>query len=139
MLIGSIGALFVWFIRRAVPESPRWLIKQGRLDEAEAVTAAIEANVLADLNGAPLPAPAKPCRRARPSRRVAWPRSSQPPYRSRTVMLMVFQFFQTFGFYGFAAWVPTLIAQQTGINLVTQPALFVHHRDRQPVRPAAGA
>jgi putative MFS transporter len=29
----------------------------------------------------------------------------------------VFQFFQTFGFYGFAAWVPTLIAQQTGINL----------------------
>jgi putative MFS transporter len=34
-------------------------------------------------------------------------------------MLMVFQFFQTFGFYGFAAWVPTLIAQQTGINLGT--------------------
>ena len=32
-------------------------------------------------------------------------------------MLMVFQFFQTFGFYGFAAWVPTLIAQQVGINL----------------------
>ncbi len=30
-----------------------------------------------------------------------------PPYRSRTIMLMVFQFFQTFGFYGFAAWVPT--------------------------------
>jgi putative MFS transporter len=32
-------------------------------------------------------------------------------------MLMVFQFFQTFGFYGFAAWVPTLIAQQAGIKL----------------------
>jgi putative MFS transporter len=31
--------------------------------------------------------------------------------------LMVFQFFQTFGFYGFAAWVPTLIAKQVGINL----------------------
>ncbi|MGC1576935.1 MAG: MFS transporter, partial [Beijerinckiaceae bacterium] len=41
----------------------------------------------------------------------------EPPYRTRTIMLMVFQFFQTFGFYGFAAWVPTLIAQQTGINL----------------------
>ena len=40
-----------------------------------------------------------------------------PRYRGRTIMLMVFQFFQTFGFYGFAAWVPTLIAQQTGINL----------------------
>ena len=32
-------------------------------------------------------------------------------------MLMVFQFFQTFGFYGFSAWVPTLIAQQAGIDL----------------------
>jgi len=32
-------------------------------------------------------------------------------------MLMIFQFFQTFGYYGFAAWVPTLITQQTGINL----------------------
>jgi putative MFS transporter len=41
----------------------------------------------------------------------------EPRYRGRTVMLMIFQFFQTFGFYGFAAWVPTLIAQQTGINL----------------------
>ena len=34
-------------------------------------------------------------------------------------MLMVFQFFQTFGFYGFAAWVPTLIAKQLGINLTS--------------------
>jgi MFS transporter, putative metabolite:H+ symporter len=41
------------------------------------------------------------------------------PYRSRTIMLTVFQFFQTFGFYGFAAWVPTLIARQVGINLST--------------------
>jgi putative MFS transporter len=41
----------------------------------------------------------------------------QPAYRTRTIMLMVFQFFQTFGYYGFAAWVPTLIAKQLGINL----------------------
>ena len=57
VLIGSTGALAVWFIRRGMPESPRWLINQGRLDEADAVTAAIEAKVVADLGGAPLPAP----------------------------------------------------------------------------------
>jgi putative MFS transporter len=116
VLIGSVGALFVWFIRRAVPESPRWLINQGRLDEAEAVTAAIERRVTEDLGGASLPAPATHAvDRADPMGRFG--EIFEPPYRTRTIMLMVFQFFQTFGFYGFAAWVPTLIALQTGINL----------------------
>jgi len=116
VLLGSTGALFVWFIRRAIPESPRWLINQGRLDEAEAITSAIEARVIADLKGAPLPAPQDHAvEKAEPVGRLA--EVFAPRYRSRTFMLMVFQFFQTFGFYGFAAWVPTLIAQQTGIKL----------------------
>ncbi len=43
VLIGAHGAIFVWWIRRQLPESPRWLAQQGRLDEAERVLAALEA------------------------------------------------------------------------------------------------
>ena len=40
---------------------------------------------------------------------------ARPPYRKRTLMLMVFNFFQTIGYYGFASWVPTLLIA-TGIT-----------------------
>ncbi len=59
VLIGAHGAVFVWFIRRALPESPRWLAHKGRLAEADRVLSKLEANVAREY-GKPLPAPAPP-------------------------------------------------------------------------------
>ncbi len=105
VLIGAAGAIFVWFIRRSVPESPRWLIAHGKLEEAERVVAALETRVESELV-APLP-PAVPV--ARDEAKGNFAEIFRAPYLGRTLMLTVFQFFQTVGYYGFSSWVPTLM------------------------------
>ena len=56
VLIGALAAPVVVFLRRGLPESPRWLAKHGRLAEADRVLSGIEAKVEAEY-GRPLPPP----------------------------------------------------------------------------------
>jgi len=56
-VIAGIGALIVWYLRKKLPESPRWLETKGKTDEAEALMRAIETEVS---GGKPLPPPAMP-------------------------------------------------------------------------------
>jgi MFS transporter, putative metabolite:H+ symporter len=114
VLIGAHGAIFVWFIRRALPESPRWLAQKGRLADADQVLSKIEA-IVAQEYGRPLPAQAAPVSVA-PSGRFSdmW----AAPYGKRATMMIIFNIFQTVGFYGFANWVPTLLIKQ-GITVTT--------------------
>lgn len=105
VLIGSVGAAFVWVIRRQIPESPRWLIAKGRLEEAERITAAIEEEVSREF-GLALPEPK--AGGAAEARGSFW-QIFRAPYAGRTMMLTAFNFFQTIGYYGFASWVPTLL------------------------------
>jgi MFS transporter, putative metabolite:H+ symporter len=54
-VIAGIGALIVWYLRKSLPESPRWLEANGRGAEAETVLSAIEQEAA---KAGPLPAPA---------------------------------------------------------------------------------
>jgi MFS transporter, putative metabolite:H+ symporter len=52
-VIAAIGSLIVWYLRKNLPESPRWLESQGRTDEAEALMQLIEKEAS---GGKPIPA-----------------------------------------------------------------------------------
>jgi putative MFS transporter len=118
VIIGAHGAIFVWFIRRALPESPRWLAQKGRLAEADQLMSRLE-SVVAKEYGRPLPPPIAP-------EAVATSRTFRDmwvtPYNKRATMMTLFNIFQTVGFYGFANWVPTLLIKQ-GIT-VTNSLLY---------------
>jgi putative MFS transporter len=105
VLIGAAGAIFVWWIRLRVPESPRWLAQHGRLAEADAILTELERRIAAETR-VPLP---EPDAAALPEARGTFGEIWQPPYRTRTVMMIVFNLFQTVGYYGFSNWVPTLL------------------------------
>src|SRR5271166_3380433 len=114
VLIGALAAPVVVFLRRGLPESPRWLAKRGRLDEADRVLSSIEARVEAE-HGKPPPPPG-------PEELIS-PASGFmdlwiPGVRGRVILMSVFNIFQTIGFYGFNNWVPSLLVKQ-GITIST--------------------
>lgn len=115
ILIGTLGAAFVWIIRRNVPESPRWLARQGRVDEAEHIVADIERRVEAE-KGIKLPPPRSIGEEV--EGRGSFGEIFGPRYLKRTVLLSVFNMAQAIGFYGFAAWVPTLLISR-GVHVTT--------------------
>jgi putative MFS transporter len=114
VLIGAAGAALVWWIRRRIPESPRWLAEHGQIEEARRIVDALEARVTAE-SGSPLAIPIQPGAAVSQGHfREIW----RPPYLRRTVMLVIFNVFQTVGFYGFSNWVPTLLIKR-GITVTS--------------------
>ena len=120
VLLGSAGAVIVWFIRLVVPESPRWLASHGHVERGERVVRKMEEMAI-EQTGRALPAPL-PVVEQPVHRRASLAELWQPPYRSRLIMLIVFNFCQAIGYYGFANWVPTLLIGQ-GIT-VTKSLLY---------------
>jgi MFS transporter, putative metabolite:H+ symporter len=114
VLIGALGAVFIWAIRLGIPESPRWLAERGRSAEAVDALSKLEAPQSGKRVASLSAAPAAAVDAGRGRFGEIW----RKPYLSRTVMLIIFNIFQTVGFYGFSNWVPTLLIKQ-GIS-VTQ-------------------
>jgi MFS transporter, putative metabolite:H+ symporter len=78
-VIAGIGSLIVWYLRKNLPESPRWLESKGRTVEAEALMQQIELEASA---AAPLSPPATPA----PVRQVSASELLHPPLLQRMIV-----------------------------------------------------
>lgn len=120
----SIPAVFVFIVRRYVPESPRWLEEVGRDAEADAVTTRIEQRVIKANGGQPLPAPTPPIHTSdkKQDKRALFAELWHGVYAKRTVMLWVLWFFALLGYYGLTTWLGALL-QQAGYA-VTKSVMY---------------
>src|SRR3954468_19879918 len=126
LVIGSLGAVVVFMMRRSLPESPRWHEIRGRHEEADRATTALqegadrpttalEERAMAELGLSRLPEPEQV--EVAPAEGATMAEIFRPPYRRRTVMLYVFQFLQTVGYYGFGTLAPLVLADK-GYDIV---------------------
>jgi putative MFS transporter len=99
--IGALPALYVFVLRRSLPESPRHLMARGRMTEAEDVVRLVEAGSGVTPGPALTPDPAEPPARFRDL--------FGPGLRRRTAMLWSLWFAMAFSYYGIFIWLPTLL------------------------------
>jgi len=110
VLTGAAGSMVIWILRLFVPESPLWLARHGRTEEAIQVLRTLEASAGATSARAEKAANASPARAA--VAKAGYAELFKPPYLSLVVMFMVFNLCQAFGVYGFANWVPALLVEK---------------------------
>jgi putative MFS transporter len=103
LVIGAVGAAVVFVLRRNLVESPGWLHEVGRREEAERIVAGMEAEA-GVVVGTAVDTVDEPKRGARIAELFG------RRYRRRTGMMIVFQLFQTVGYYGFGTMVPLVLA-----------------------------
>ncbi len=135
VIIGSIGAAVIWWIRLRLPESPRWLAQHGKTAEADRIVAEMERAAEAE-TGQKLPPP-QLVEGESETKAGAWVEMWSAQYRGRTIMLVIYNLFQTIGYYGFASWVPTLLIAQ-GVSVTRSLAYTFIIAIANPVGPLIG-
>ena len=132
-VVGGLGALVVWYLRKALPESPRWLESVGRAEEADAILAAIERECSAQKTLLPPPAPARTPVHSRSLSSLL-----SPVLLPRMVVGAVTLIVVNTLIYGFVTWLPSFFVQE-GLSIATSFGYSLIMSLGAPVGSAIGA
>ncbi|ABG04825.1 major facilitator superfamily MFS_1 [Rubrobacter xylanophilus DSM 9941] len=114
----ALAALLVLWIRKSIPESPRFLAISGRADEAKEILTGIAAE-----NGRP--APEQTLVAGERQGGVTVTRLWVPGIRRSTLMLWIAWFCVALAYYGIFTWLPSTFAEQGFSPLRTYQSTFI--------------
>ncbi|MFL9999855.1 MFS transporter [Paraburkholderia dipogonis] len=137
-VLGGFGALGVWYMRKSLPESPRWLDSVGRHEEADAILRRIEAEVVATRAGEPLPPAviAKPS--AAPAAALSFGSLFSGTMLQRMIVGCVTLVVVNTLLYGFVTWLPTFFVRQ-GFSIARSFSFALVMSLGAPIGSAIGA
>ncbi len=113
---GGLGIIMLPFVFR-LPESPRWLVTMGREREAEDIVKKFEKTAINEFGTLATAVASEFTEHDNDEGGGQYKQLFSKKYRSRTIVLLITWTFVSMGFYGFYAWVPTLLVKH-GFSVV---------------------
>lgn len=98
---------YLFFFIHRLEESPRWHENRGEYAKADAILTRIEEQV--EKEKGPLPAASQPKVSETVKQNAGYAGLLKGRNLKITIVLSAVWIFETFGFYGFASWVPSLL------------------------------